>query len=326
MPKRDYIHTTDFSRADYDEVFRRAAIFEEGITGGGEFTHLLRGKVLASLFLKESTRTMTCFQSAIIRLGGGWTGLTGTQGTYLGTGEEDVNDIVASIAEVSDIMVLRYNDCDPVALAEKVSIPLINGMCGGEEHASGALALIYPVIQRLDTLEGKTIGLYGMVSSSRPMKAVLSALAPYGVKFVIDPVVESFRAPEHIENLARERGATIEYRPVNEWIGEADVVIWVEGLPQTGEPEANVAAFNQAFHQFTLADADRLKPDAIFMAVTPRQTTDGRLTMLEECDTHPRNITFEALNRFQYVAMGLLTYLLGVSVEATTPKLEVKHS
>ncbi|MFC1598201.1 hypothetical protein ACFL2M_01575 [Patescibacteria group bacterium] len=315
MPKRDFVHTTDFTKEDYEEVFRRTEIFENGVKEGKDFTNLMSGKVLASLFLKESTRTMTSFQSAITRLGGGYTGLTGVAGTYLGTGEEDIGDIVASIAEVSDVMVLRYNDCDPHELAKRIEIPLINGMCGGEEHASGGFVLAYPMYKRFKQLKGKTVGMYGMVSSSRPMKAIMSLMGSMGVKFVIDPVVDVFKAPEHIEKLTKERGGTIEYKPVDEWIGEADAIIWVEGLPQTGEPQENVDAFNKVFHQFTLEDTKRIKEDAIFMAVTPRKTTDGRLTVLEECDDHPQNVTFEALRQFQYIAMALITYLLDIDVE-----------
>src|SRR3989338_9969013 len=142
MPKRDFVHTTDFTKEEYVEIFRRMKIFDDGVKAGRDFSYLLRGKVLASMFLKESTRSMTAFQAAIIRLGGGWTGLTGVQGTYLGSGEEDIGDIVRSIAEVSDVMALRYNDCDPQALANMIDIPLINAMCGGEEHASGSITLI----------------------------------------------------------------------------------------------------------------------------------------------------------------------------------------
>jgi aspartate carbamoyltransferase catalytic subunit len=233
MPKRDFVHTTDFSKADYEEVFRRAERIEAGIRAGEDFTGMLRGKVLASLFLKESTRTMTCFQSAIIRLGGGWTGLTGTQGTYLATGEEDIGDIVASIAEVADIMVLRYNDCDPRRLAARISIPLINGMCGGDEHASGALALIYPARQQLGDLTGKTVGLYGMVSSSRPMKAVLSALGSYGVNFVIDPVLDHFQAPPEIEQLAGSAGRP--FRTPRLMTGSGPLT-WLSGLRACRRP------------------------------------------------------------------------------------------
>jgi aspartate carbamoyltransferase catalytic subunit len=314
MPKRDFVHTTDFERADYEEVLHRAKVFDAGVQAGKDFTHLLPGRVLASMFFKESTRTMTSFQAAMVRLGGGWTGLTGVSGTYLGTGEEDIGDIVESVAEVSDIMVLRYNDCDPVALAKQIGIPLMNGMCGGDEHATGALAMMYPFYKQWGTLQGKTIGLYGMVSSSRPMKAIVSAMGTFGVHFVIDPVVDVFKFPQKIYDLAIQRGATIEYTPMDEWIGDVDGIVWVEGLPQTGEPQENVDAFNSQFHQFVPSDLGRIRADALLTAVMPRMTTDGRLTVVKECDADPRNVSFALLRQFQFGAMGLITYLLDVDV------------
>ncbi len=313
--KRDYVHTTDFERADYEEVMRLAQVFQEGVEKGENFTHLCPGKVLASMFLKESTRTMTSFQSAIIRLGGGYTGLTGTKGTYLDSGEETIDDIVSSIAEVSDVMALRYNDCDPHELAKKIDIPLINGMCGGEEHASGALALIYPLAKEAGSLKSKKIGMYGMVSASRPMKAVMSALSTYDATFVIDPVMDYFKAPDHIEELVKKRGGAVEYAPVDEWIGDVDMVVWVEALPQAGTPEKPVNEFNTKFQQFTKKDIPRLRDDALFLAVTPRLTTDGRLTVTEDCDDHPCNATFTLIREFQYVAMALIAYCLEVEVK-----------
>ncbi len=315
MKKRDYVHTTDFTKEDYIEVFRLAGIFERGIAQGKNFTHVLPGKVLASMFLKESTRTMTSFQSAMIRLGGGWTGLTGTQGTYLASGEEDIQDIVSSIAEVSDVMALRYNDCDPKALAEKIHIPLINGMCGGEEHASGALALLYPLADAWGGLEGKTIGMYGMVSASRPMNAVFSAAGALGAKFVIDPVLDVFKPKKHIVELCEQRGGSIAYAPYTEWLPTVDVAIWVEGLPVKGTPEEDVNAFNKQMHIFEPSDIPAIKKNSYFMCVTPRATTDGRLVMSKECDTHEQNVTFELMRRFQYVAMALLAYTLQVEVK-----------
>ncbi len=314
MAKRDLVHTTDFSKEDYEEVFRRAKYFEEGLAAGKNFTDVLPGVVLASMFLKESTRTMTSFQSAITRLGGGYTGLTGTAGTYLDSGEEDIQDIVASIAEVSDLMVLRYNDCDPAVLAKAMDIPLINGMCGGEEHASGSMALLYPFVEKWGSLEGKKIGMYGMVSASRPMSAVLSAAAAMGAEFFIDPVLDVFKPKDHIEKLCIERGGKITYGRLEEWIGDVDMAIWVEGLPVKGTPEEDVNEFNKKLHIFTEADIATLKDDALFLAVTPRATTDGRLVMAKEVDNHERNMTFPLIRRFQYAAMGLMTYLLDVEV------------
>ncbi len=315
MSKRDFVHTTDFDKADYEEVFRRAAVFERGIAAGKNFAHLMPGTVLASMFLKESTRTMTTFQSAIVRLGGGWTGLTGTAGTYLATGEEDIGDIVNSVAEVADIMALRYNDCEPAELAKKIEIPLINGMCGGEEHASGALALLYPLAERFGSLKGKKIGMYGMVGASRPMNAIFSAGGAMGAEFYVDTVLDEFKPRDHIEKLCTDRGGTIHYAPLDEWIGDIDLAIWVEGLPVAGTPDEYVDAFNEKLHIFTKEDIPRLRDDALFMAVTPRATTDGRLVMAKEVDEHERNMTFPLMRRFPFTAMALITYLMEVEVK-----------
>ena len=97
---RHFAQITDFTKNDYEELFRRAAIFQKG----GDFTHLLRGKVLGSLFFAESTRTSTGLKSAMIALGGGWVGIDGIKGTYLESGEEDIEDFIFSYEQFVDIV------------------------------------------------------------------------------------------------------------------------------------------------------------------------------------------------------------------------------
>ena len=65
----------DFTNEEFEELFRRAAIFEKGFKEGKTFNHLCPGKVIATEFFQESTRTSASLQSAMIRLGGGWFGV-----------------------------------------------------------------------------------------------------------------------------------------------------------------------------------------------------------------------------------------------------------
>ncbi|MCX5744504.1 MAG: hypothetical protein NT062_18590 [Proteobacteria bacterium] len=310
MSKRDFVHTSDFSRQDYDETFRRVLVFDRGLATGRTFHHLLPGRVLASLFLDESTRTMTAFQAAIVRLGGGWTGMTGKQGTYLATGEEDLADLVGSIAEVSDIMVLRYKNCQPAKLAANIAIPLVNGLCGGDEHAIAGVGIAYAIYKKWGSLHGRTIGIRGLVTET--MGALIGTLAPFGTRFLVDPVLDAFRVPDPIVQRCRAAGSSIEHAPLDAWIGEVDFLGIGEGKGYWSAEDD--VAFNAAFRPFVVGDFDRMRKDALVFACQPRRTSDGRITIDKACDAHPNNVTFSSLKDFPYVAMGMMTYLLDVPV------------
>lgn len=93
-------------------------------------------------FLKESTRTLAAFQSAIIKLGGGWIGLTTKRGTYLETGEEDLEDTLISLSQLADLIVIRGDKIDFNKLKEKINIPIINALAE-DEHTIGGLCFAY---------------------------------------------------------------------------------------------------------------------------------------------------------------------------------------
>lgn len=308
---RHFTQTMDFTKEDYLAVFKRGAYFQDG----GKADTLCSGKVIATMFFKESTRTQTSAQAAMIKLGGGWVGISGTAGTYLATGEEDVGDFLHSYADVSDIMVVRHNDVDLPALAKDFPIPLINGMCGGDEHASGSAGIVYTMWRRKPDLENAKIGILGMSSASRPMKALYRILGQFNATIYEDPLVDYFTMPAQFSDYAKSKGATVETKPWGEWIGDVDFFIVVEGLPQKGADETKVEEFNKIFRTINQNDLNKMKEGAAAFAIMPRTTTDGRLTVAKETDSSPRNVSFTFLHDWQYFFMGLITHLLEIPVE-----------
>src|SRR4051794_12877996 len=114
------VRSQDIDRAGYDEINRRAAKFiSEGIPND-----LASGKVVATLFFQPSTRTMTMFQSAIIRAGGGWVGVTDESNISMGKGET-LEDTIREYGSFADAIVLRHPDDDSAERAAAVStVPL----------------------------------------------------------------------------------------------------------------------------------------------------------------------------------------------------------
>lgn len=312
---KHFTRTEDFTTREYGEIFRRTKIFEEGVKQGKDFTHLCPGKVIASYFFQESTRTSAIVQAAMIRLGGGWFGIAGTAGTYLASGEEDLEDTLNAIAPLCDVMAIRHKDLDLTKLAKKgFPVPLINAMCGGEEHSIAAVIFSYMAKKRLGRLKGLKVGIYGMSKSSRPMKAGAKVLGRFGVSFYEDSVIPEFKLPDHIIKTIRKHGSTYRQAKLKDFISKVDYLFVVEGLPQAGEDPKLVDKFNKKFVPFSKKHLAKVKKKAIIDVGEPRATTDGRLVALKETDRDPRMIASDMLEVAVYNTMAIITYLLGVDV------------
>src|SRR3989344_3340699 len=147
--------------------FSQVKIFD---VKGKDFTHVAPGKVLGLGFFQESTRTASGLQSAIIRLGGGWNGIPSPAGSYVNIGEESMDDTLNSLSDSADILGIRHKNFDLATYSKKATVPLINGMCGGDEHSAGALGMAYTIAKKMGKMDNLKVGMYGMVKSSRPSK------------------------------------------------------------------------------------------------------------------------------------------------------------
>lgn len=312
---KHFTKTEDFTKEEYLEVCRRAKIFQDGIGKGENFTHLCPGKVLATMFFQESTRTSAALQSAIIKLGGGYLGISGATGTYLASGEEDLSDFLYSFTPYCDIMAIRHKSLKLDDISSDFPVPLVNAMCGDDEHAIGALSRVYFHYRRNEDIEKLKYGIYGMIKSSRPAKAAIKALSIMGATIYEDPVINEFETPAHIREFCEKIGGKIIKKKYEEFLPEVDSLFIVEGLPQAGEDENLVKKYNQKFKVFTKKDLEKLKPGAFVMYGMPRKMTDGRLIAEKEVDKDPRVINMVFLKEWNYVLMGLFTYLLGIEVK-----------
>ena len=120
---------------------------------------ILKGKTLAMIFTKSSTRTRVSFETGIFQLGG--------QGIYLsdsasqiGRGEP-IEDTARVLSRYCDgIMIRTFNQSDVEGLAEHGSVPVINGLTDFA-HPCQVLADLMTIREYHNTLEGKTMCFIG---------------------------------------------------------------------------------------------------------------------------------------------------------------------
>jgi len=120
---------------------------------------VLKGKQLAMIFAKSSTRTRVSFEVGMSQLGGSALFLSQND-IQLGRGEsiEDTAKVLSRY--VDGIMIRTFAQSDVEELAHHADIPIINGLTDSS-HPCQILADLMTMREYLTVLEGKTVAWVG---------------------------------------------------------------------------------------------------------------------------------------------------------------------
>jgi aspartate carbamoyltransferase catalytic subunit len=310
MSLRHLAYAKDFSKQDYDEIIRRTLYFlDNGIS-----PDLAPGKVVATLFFQPSTRTMSCFQSAMLRMGGGWIGVMGEEGLSLSKGES-LEDTIIEYGTFADCIVMRHPDDDSAERAAKVStVPFISGGSGSREHGC-AVAMMLPLLQyRIKKpLSGLKIGIYGTPEINRVCKALVPILGLYNIDLVIDDLGH-FPLPKEVEDAARANGIkNLTYGKLDDFLPEIDILLVTRGLqkgiiPEDKFPKEKQEAILKLYKPVNKAQVERMKKDAIVYMIKPLIFEIER-----DVDADPRAVYAQG-DKYTETAAALMTYLLDIKI------------
>ncbi len=159
--QKDLLSIADLSVEEMQIVFRRA---DEIRKDPKRFENLLKGRILALVLEKPSTRTRLSFEVGIRQLGGdsiymGW------NESQLGRGES-IKDTARILERYVDGIVARvFRHRELVELAESCGIPVISGL-SDMEHPCQALADIYTIRERKKAIKGLKFAYLGDAGSN----------------------------------------------------------------------------------------------------------------------------------------------------------------
>ena len=121
----------------------------------GVTTDTLRGKVLAMIFDKSSTRTRVSFSAGMAQLGGSAVELP-AGATQLDRGEP-WEDTAKVLSQMVDAVMIRASSHQQIeAFASAASIPVINGL-SDDAHPCQLLADIQTWIEQRGNIQGRTV-------------------------------------------------------------------------------------------------------------------------------------------------------------------------
>jgi len=224
----------------------------------------LAGRVLATIFEKNSTRTRVSFDMAMRQLGGSAM-VMDAGSTQLGRGET-IADTARVLSRMVDAIMIRTGDHAKIEeLAHHATVPVINGLTD-LSHPCQIMADLLTLIERGKPLPGLEVAWLG--DGNNVLNSIVEAagLMKFNVRI---GVPEGFDCDAGFVESAREGGARITFaRDPVAAVSGADVVVtdtWVS-MGQAGG-EAKIAAMMP--YQVNEALMAHARPDALFLHCLP---------------------------------------------------------
>jgi ornithine carbamoyltransferase len=153
---KDLIEIHDYRAEEVAEIFRVAADMKKSPE---KYRESLRGKTLAMIFEKSSTRTRVSFEVGMFQLGGHALFLS-SRDIQLGRGETIPDTARVLSRYVDGIMARTFAHKTVTELAEYATVPVINGLTD-RSHPCQALTDYFTAQEKLGNLKGKKIAWIG---------------------------------------------------------------------------------------------------------------------------------------------------------------------
>jgi ornithine carbamoyltransferase len=148
---KDFLALSQFSKAELDAIFALTKELKQKQKSGVEH-HLLKGKTLAMIFEKSSTRTRISFEVGMYQLGGHPLFIS-SKDSQMGRGEP-IKDTARVMARYCDGVMIRTFAQETVEeFAKYASIPVINGLTD-LHHPCQIMADIFTVIEHKGGYQG----------------------------------------------------------------------------------------------------------------------------------------------------------------------------
>ena len=321
---RDFLTLLDYTPEEIAYLVDLAAELKAK-KKAGVLHDVLRGKNVALIFEKTSTRTRCSFEVAAHDLGMGSTYLDPT-GSQIGK-KESIADTAQVLCGMFDGIEYRgYGQEIVNELAKYSTVPVWNGLTN-EFHPTQILADFLTIKEHFGKLAGLKFAYMGDARYNMG-NSLMIGCAKMGLHFVACAPKAYWPAPELVEKckaIAAETGATITLSDDTDAVKDADVVytdVWVS----MGEPVEVWAERIEALapYQVNTELMAKAKPTAVFMHCLPayhdHKTAVGKemgekfgrdaMEVTDEVFTGPQSIVFqEAENRMHTIKAVMVATL-----------------
>ena len=322
---RDFLTLLDYTPEEIAYLVDLAAELKAK-KKAGVLHDVLRGKNVALIFEKTSTRTRCSFEVAAHDLGMGSTYLDPT-GSQIGK-KESIADTAQVLCGMFDGIEYRgYGQEIVNELAKYSTVPVWNGLTN-EFHPTQILADFLTIKEHFGKLAGLKFAYMGDARYNMG-NSLMIGCAKMGLHFVACAPKAYWPAPELVEKckaIAAETGATITLSDDTDAVKDADVVytdVWVS----MGEPVEVWTERMEALapYQVNTELMAKAKPTAVFMHCLPayhdHKTAVGKemgekfgrdaMEVTDEVFTGPQSIVFQEAENRMHTIKAVMAATLG---------------
>jgi len=223
--KKDFISILDITEDELHQILADAIQLKK-LRQAGTLPEVLKGKSLAMIFEKSSTRTHISFEVGMNELGGHALFLS-TRDLQIGRGEEIRDTARVASRYVSAVMVRAYKQSTIEEFARYATIPVINGL-SDREHPCQLLADIMTINEHVKDMKGLRVAWVGDGNNVCNSLILSSALTGMDVS-IASP--KGYAPKNDVLNHAREIGGTVHLsRSPEDAVRDADIIVtdtWV---------------------------------------------------------------------------------------------------
>jgi len=304
---KDLLTLADYSQAQILQLLELAEYLKKEKKAGNTIEPL-KGKTLGMIFEKSSTRTRVSFEAGVYQLGGMGIFLS-SKDLQIGRGEP-ISDTAQVLSGYLDgIMIRTFSHNMVEELAEKATIPVINGLTD-LYHPCQVLADFQTIKEIKGKLEGVKIVYIGdgnnmahsLMIGASIMGMDMTVAAPKGYQPEEEVVAKA-------KQLAVKHGATIQVvEDPKQAVLDADFIytdVWAS-MGQESEQQIREQAFNG--YQVNTELLSLAKPDVSFLHCLPAHR--GEEVTAEVIDGKHSVVFQEAENRL-HAQKALMTALMG---------------
>ncbi len=305
---RDFLTLQDFSPQELISILDYARQLKVRFYAGERIIPLLRGKTLAMIFQKPSTRTRISFEVAMYQLGGyalylNWNDLQLRRG-------ETIEDTARVLSRYVDgIMARVYDHEDLISLANAASIPVINGL-SDMYHPCQIISDMLTIWEKKGKLSGVNVAYLGD-GANNVCHSLITGCSKLGLNIKVACPKGYEPKREVLENAyknAEISGSTIEViHSPTEAVKDADVIytdVWIS-MGQEAEAEKRLRVFPP--FQVNSSLLKHAPQDVIVMHCLPAHRGQE---ITDEVIDGPKSIVWDQAENRLHVQKALLALLL----------------
>jgi ornithine carbamoyltransferase len=201
LNKKNFLSLNDLNREEILSILELSKDLKRDLKNG-KSSQLLKGRTLAMIFQKPSTRTRLSFETGIVQLGGTAIYLSSND-LQLARGES-VEDTARTLSLYVDLIMARvYSHSDIEKLAAYSSVPVINGL-SDTFHPCQILADLLTIQEKKNTFNGLKVAWIG--EGNNVCNDLVLGCSKIGINLSI-ACPNGFEPNENVLNIARQEAS-----------------------------------------------------------------------------------------------------------------------